>query len=54
VKECGLFSRGFDELLFNKPEKIHLTLSVMTLFDERERSKAAEILKLLESQIKRY
>jgi len=48
-----MYSKGVDERIFNEPEKAHLTLCVMALFDERERSKAADILKSIQNQVKR-
>lgn len=45
LEECGNSVRGVDEDLFVEAEKVHLTICVLTLVDEKERNLAADILK---------
>ncbi|CAL8114238.1 unnamed protein product [Orchesella dallaii] len=52
MSECGLHSRGLDHNIFGGMEKLHLTLCVMVLLDERERNRASEILSSLQPSIK--
>lgn len=43
LEKCG-DCRGIDETIFQNPAKLHLTLCVMVLADERERHQAVDIL----------
>ncbi|ODN03508.1 Activating signal cointegrator 1 complex subunit 1 [Orchesella cincta] len=52
MSECGLHSRGLDHNIFQGPEKLHLTVCVMVLLDERERQRTSEILSSLQPTIK--
>lgn len=52
LKDCEMTARGLDASIFQGPEKLHLTISVLVLLDDRERRAAAEILSGLEDEIK--
>lgn len=52
MKDCEMTARGLDASIFQGPEKLHLTISVLVLLDERERRAAAEILSAMEDEIK--
>lgn len=43
LEKCG-DSRGVDESVFQDPGKLHLTLCVMVLADDRERHEALDAL----------
>lgn len=43
MEKCG-GSRGVEESIFQRPNKLHLTLCVMVLADERERQQALDVL----------
>lgn len=43
--------RGLKEDIFQKPEKLHLTLIMLVLLDEEDRKKAAETLETCKEQI---
>ncbi|XP_037777137.1 activating signal cointegrator 1 complex subunit 1-like [Penaeus monodon] len=45
LEKCGE-SRGVDESIFQDPNKLHLTLCVMVLADDRERRQAVDTLNL--------
>jgi len=42
---------GFDQKVFQEPEKLHLTLCVVMLLDQVERKKGAEILEQLKPEL---
>jgi hypothetical protein len=52
LEECGNSVRGIDEDLFVELEKVHLTICMVTLLDEKERNLAADILKNTKEEIK--
>ncbi|KAK7078130.1 activating signal cointegrator 1 complex subunit [Halocaridina rubra] len=52
LEKCG-DCRGVGEDIFPKPEKLHLTLCVMVLADERERHQAVDVLKLCPESVLR-
>lgn len=39
-------------LLFAKPSRLHVTLSVLRIFDDSDVEKAKEVLKIVEKEIK--
>lgn len=43
MEKCG-GNRGVEESIFQLPSKLHLTLCVMVLADERERQQALDVL----------
>ncbi|XP_069935937.1 activating signal cointegrator 1 complex subunit 1 [Cherax quadricarinatus] len=54
LEKCG-DCRGVDESIFQEPAKLHLTLCVMVLADERERRQALEALaKCPENVLRKY
>ncbi|KAK2586606.1 hypothetical protein KPH14_011479 [Odynerus spinipes] len=42
IQKFGGVARGIDELLFQKPHKLHLSLVMLTLLDEEERKQAVK------------
>lgn len=44
LRECD-GDRGIDSTIFQKPEKLHLTIGIMALMDERETQNAEQLLK---------
>lgn len=44
IQKFGGVARGVDELLFQSPQKLHLTLVMLTLLDEEERNQAVKTL----------
>lgn len=52
LANCGTSSRGLEEKIFQGTQKLHITICVMVLLDERERHAAAEMLTNLEPEIR--
>lgn len=44
--------RGLDERIFQKPERLHLTVVTLTLLDEHEREKAAAVLQKFKEDVR--
>lgn len=44
IKNFGKGVRGITEEIFQKPERLHLTLIMLVLLDEEDRTKAIEAL----------
>lgn len=44
LTNSGKTSRGVDEMIFQTPSKLHLTIAALTLLDDTKRNQAAEAL----------
>ncbi|OAD55577.1 Activating signal cointegrator 1 complex subunit 1 [Eufriesea mexicana] len=44
LTNSGKTSRGVDEMIFQTPSKLHLTIALLTLLDDTERNQASEAL----------
>lgn len=51
LKNCNTGVRGVKEEIFQKPERLHLTLIMLVLLDEEDRTKAIEALEICKQQI---
>jgi len=52
LNEVGSSCNGLEESIFQEPEKVHFTICVMVLLDERERELCTEILNKLKEEIR--
>ncbi|XP_014203478.1 activating signal cointegrator 1 complex subunit 1 [Copidosoma floridanum] len=51
LENCGIGARGIQEEIFQKPEKLHLTIIMLVLLDEEDRTKAVEALNTCKTDI---
>ncbi|XP_078043517.1 activating signal cointegrator 1 complex subunit 1 [Augochlora pura] len=51
LKNSGKTSRGIDETIFQKPNKLHLTIGMLKLLDDEEREKAIQALNYCKENI---
>lgn len=47
-------SRGVNQMIFQKPSKLHLTIALLTLLDDAERNQAIEALNYCKDHIVKY
>ena len=51
LKTCDLETTGFNENMFQKPEKLHLTICMLHLLEELDQQKAIEALNTCKEEI---
>ncbi|XP_032453042.1 activating signal cointegrator 1 complex subunit 1-like [Nasonia vitripennis] len=51
LRNCSTGVRGLKEEIFQKPERLHLTLIMLVLLDEEDRKKAIEVLEICKEQV---
>lgn len=54
LENCDLESSGFSENMFQKPEKLHLTICMLHLLNECDEQKAIEALNSCKKDIIEY
>lgn len=51
MKNCDTETTGFNEGMFQKPEKLHLTICMLHLLDETDQQRAIETLNSCKTEI---
>lgn len=51
LRNCGSGVRGIKGDVFQKPEKLHLTIAMMVLLDDEDRNRATEALAVCKTKI---